>query len=561
MERTTFQPMPAGQFRLAAAVLIATAALLAYANTFRGEFVWDDVSSVLLHEHVKDPSQFFQLFREDQHAFGRGQGNFYRPLVAASFMLDYALSKPAAGAELSPFLFHATNIFWHAAAAVLLFALLARLSAPRAVQVVAPLLYVVHPLHTEAVSYISGRADMMSAAFMYGGLFLAAGEPVRWGRRVAQVLLVAVCFVGALLSKESAFIFPVLAGLLIFRPVAGVEGKLRAYARRSAPFFASVAILVVYGVLRTTVLHFGTQAAPDTGLGRRLVEMLQAYALYGRLLVVPTGLHMERTLDGAGVLTALAGALLLAGTVVLAVVSWRRGYRRASLGLIWFLASWLPISGIFPLNAPMAEHWMYVPMAGLIWAATELLYAGARPAKARYGLAGAAFAAGLLFLGLTVNRNRDWHDNESIFLATLEQNPHSTRVQYNLAVTYEDLLGNPSAARRHYEAVIDTYREKKRGMLGGGKETFYDEELESHLSLGRIYADRRQFNEAAEHFSTVMRVEPNAANRALRATAAFGLGRCFMATGDMQKAAELFKQAAAGRPDLKGEIERVVSGS
>jgi len=560
MDQTTFQPMPDRQFRIAVVLLIALAALLAYANTFTGEFVWDDVSSILLHEHVQDTSKFFQLFREDQHAFGRGQGNFYRPLVAASFMLDYALSKPAEGAELSPFIFHATNLFWHAAAAVLLFALLARLGAPRAVQVLAPMLYVLHPLHTEAVAYMSGRADMMSAAFMYGGLWLAVGEPRRWPGRVAQVLLVAVCFTGGLLSKESAFIFPVLAGLLIFRPVDGSVKRWPVYARRSAPFLASLAVLAVYGVLRTTVLHFGSQAAPDTALGRRIVEMLQAYALYARLLIVPTGLHMERTLEGVGALTALAGALLLAGTVVLAVLAWRRGHARAGLGLVWFLVTWLPISGIFPLNAPMAEHWMYVPMAGLIWAATELLCMLARQPKARYGLAAAACALALAFLGLTIERNRDWHDNEAIFLATLEQNPHSTRVQYNLAVTYEDLMDNPSAARRHYEAVIDTYKEKKRAMLGGGQESFYDEELESHLSLGRIYADRRQFNQAAEHFGAVMRIEPNAANRALRATAAFGLGRCYMATGDMNRATELFKQAATGRPDLKPEIERVLSG-
>ena len=73
------------------ALLLALACVLAYANTFRGEWVWDDASSVLLHKHVRDPGKFFQLFREDQHAFGRGEGNFYRPLVSVSFMADYWL--------------------------------------------------------------------------------------------------------------------------------------------------------------------------------------------------------------------------------------------------------------------------------------------------------------------------------------------------------------------------------------------------------------------------------------------------------------------------------------
>src|SRR5512145_2849251 len=84
-------PSDAG-FRRLILLLLALACIAAYANTLSGAWVWDDASSVLLHKHVQDPGRFFQLFREDQHAFGRGQGNFYRPLVSASFMLDYQLS-------------------------------------------------------------------------------------------------------------------------------------------------------------------------------------------------------------------------------------------------------------------------------------------------------------------------------------------------------------------------------------------------------------------------------------------------------------------------------------
>lgn len=560
MDNTTFLPLPEKHFRLAVAILLVAAAILAYVNTFSGGFVWDDASSVLLHKHVQDPSKIFQLFREDQHAFGRGQGNFYRPLVSVSFMLDYALSRPGPGAGLSPFLFHVTNTFWHAAAALLLFALLARLRAPRFVQAAVPMLYVLHPLHTEAVAYISGRADMMSAAFIYAALCIATYDAGRWTSRIGLALLSGLCFVGALLSKEAAFIFPVLAALLIFRPVPPETRRAAVYAGRSAPLIFSLAVMAVYGVLRTTVLKFASQTTPDSTFIQRLVELLQAYALYVRLLILPTGLHMERTLDGVGAGTAAIGALLLAATVAAAVIAWRRGYPLAGLGFSWFLASWFPISGFFPLNAPMAEHWMYMPMAGLLWAVADLAWGLASKPAARQAAVAAAYAFGVAFLALTVLRNRDWRDNESIFLATLDKNPESTRVRYNLAVTYEDLMGNPAAARRHYEGVIKSYQQRKKGMLGSGKEEFWDEELESHLSLGRIYTSRRQFGDAARHFSTVMRVAPSESNRAIRGTAAFGLGQCFMATGEVQKALDLFKQAAAARPELKQEIDRLLGG-
>ncbi len=101
-------------FRLVALLFIAVAGVAAYINTFDGRWVWDDASSVLLHKHVQEPARLvhasltgempsgdlpaaiagavLQLYREDQHAFGRGEGNFYRPLLSTTFALDYLLS-------------------------------------------------------------------------------------------------------------------------------------------------------------------------------------------------------------------------------------------------------------------------------------------------------------------------------------------------------------------------------------------------------------------------------------------------------------------------------------
>ena len=129
-------------FRWFTAALVVLLGFIAYANTFTGGFVWDDASSILLHKHVQDPAQIGQLFKEDLHAFGRGQGNFYRPLLAVSFMADYSwafdgrmkdgLPEPA----VLPF--HLTNTLLHVGAALWLLALLCRLGAPRLVWAAVP---------------------------------------------------------------------------------------------------------------------------------------------------------------------------------------------------------------------------------------------------------------------------------------------------------------------------------------------------------------------------------------------------------------------------------------
>ncbi len=464
------------QFRALVVAGILAATLIAYANTFSNAFVWDDASSVLLHEDVKN-ARIGALFTKDQHAYGRGQGNFYRPLVSLSFAVDYALttsghepSQTKFGVpDVSPFLFHVSNALWHAAAGILLFFLLAQFGAPRIVQACVPVLWVVHPLQTEAVAYISGRADPMAATFGFAGLLFAlrsASTP----RHIAYAILSTICIALALLCKESALIFPVLILAMVVAARLGAskaDAKTPQNSRRPIPaLIASAVVTGIYLALRATVLNFSPeQAAGNTpGFGQRLYESLQAFALYIRLIFIPTGLHMERTLADVGGLAALAGTLLLAACVGIAV--WAVVTKRPRLwtAMAIFLLAWLPVSGIFPLNAPMAEHWMYVPLAGFLWALFELAAMALQSVRARTAIAVVAYAACLCFIGLTVVRNQDWRSNESIYVATLKDNPNSIRVTYNLAVTYQDLLDNIPGARRSYERVVDLYQnEKERG--------------------------------------------------------------------------------------------------
>ncbi|MCC6694117.1 MAG: tetratricopeptide repeat protein [Candidatus Hydrogenedentes bacterium] len=553
-------------FRFLVCLAVVSAAFVAYVNTFPGDFVWDDVSSVLLHEDVTN-GRLTELFTKDQHAYGRGQGNFYRPLVSTSFLVDFALSKagdptPAPSPEevprVSPFFFHITNVLWHAAAALAFFLVLARLGAPRFVQAAVPLLYVVHPLHTEAVAYISGRADPMAAAFGFAGLFFALGS----GRRWMGAVLCWVCFALALLCKESATIFPfVLLALVIGMWVKRKAGETEAAPASTPPYAAligSFALVVVYGILRMTVLRFSDETSANTsGLLTRTVESMQSLAVYVKLIVAPTNLHMERTLAEVPGWAALAGLLVVA--VILAVAVWalKTGRTRLWFGAALFLITWIPISGIFPLNAPLAEHWMYVPLAGFLTVVFELFAPVGRNAALRTALAFAIFLAGTFFLLQTVTRNRDWRSNESIYLATLEDNPNSIRVNYNLAVTYEDLSGNIAGARRYYNRVVALYADKK-AKDATLADTYWEDELESHVSLGRIYFEQQRYQPAAEHFGTVLRVEPNEQTRQAVGTAFLGMAETLAAVRQFDNLRTMLESGRAKFPELQQQIDTML---
>ncbi|MBI1320831.1 MAG: hypothetical protein GC168_18050 [Candidatus Hydrogenedens sp.] len=562
--------------RALAPLLVVCAGLLAYANTFDGHWVWDDASSVLLHEHVQAPARvlaqfqvgeldsgevvpaffgaFAQLFREDQHAFGRGEGNFYRPLLSVTFAIDYLLTVPAsellegqAPSNPGVLWFHAQSLLWHVLAALGLLAVLRRLGAPPLVVLAVPLLWVLHPLHTEAVAYISGRADMMSGTFVFWGLYFALGAG-SGARGIASIAASAACFVLGLCSKEATLIFPVvLVPCVLLRQHP--ESTTKSIAR-FIPVALSFVILGGYIFLRSTVLKFAeagaSQAAP---LGQRLVETVQSFGYYIGLLFWPVGLHMERTLEGAGWGAALFGGLCLAALIALAVVAALRGQRRITLAVAWFLLTWLPISGVFPLNAPLAEHWMYVPMAGFWWAVFECL--ALIPTSSPLRAAGPALATMLVvvFLSLTVLRNADWHSNERLFLATLRENPETVRVHYNLAVTYGDLDHETAAAERHYKAVV---------KLRGGAPT--DDNRESQLSLGLLALDAARPIEALPHFAAVLQ-DPASAEKGIAPEAWLGAFRAAVAAGDLAAAMQQFASPLAQNPALVDAAGRFIQGA
>lgn len=552
--------------------MILVAGALAYLNTFDASFVWDDASSVLLHQHVQDPTKVLQLFGEDQHAFGVGQGNFYRPLVSLSFMLDFFLSYDAATdaptdarpyPDISPLLFHATNLVWHVAAALLLFILLGCLGASLAVRTAATLLFVVHPLHTEAVAYISGRADMMSAAFMFGGLVCICGvrQAGRWLFRTSASML---CFVAALLCKESSTIFPVLLALIVVLPRDGQDNLITPPSRwtRLAPVIAALVLLAIYAALRLTVLRFaepGEGAAPP--LSARFIETGQAFARYAWLLFVPTGLHMEQTLAGTPPGLALVGYLLL--VVILAVIflGAHMHHWRIAAGFAWFLITWAPISGIFPLNAPLAEHWMYVPMAGFWWGLIETaaLLAARAPVLRRCAPALVA-ACVLLFLALTVSRNEAWHSNTDIYRNTLTANPQTYRIHANLAETYKTEVHNLAGARRHYTKTLELYDRFR--TRSGNQQILLQNETYFQWSLAMLHLSEARFAEGIKRnfrYSDALqtcagiRVAADIEDedsRTARIVAMMGQAHASLALGDFERAAVFYRNAFLATGDL-----------
>jgi Flp pilus assembly protein TadD len=464
-------------------ILIAAAAFAVYAPSLRNGYVWDDSALIERDPFIRSwrliPEGFRHFLFTDATA-----SNFYRPIQRLTYTWDYAWY------TFQPEGYHFTSILIHALAAVFLFLFLERLlglfERPRATQWAAAMagLWAVHPLYTSAVCYISGRADPLAALFGFCGLWLA----LRFTRTSSA--LAALMFFCAILSKESGAIFlPLCLALLIL-------------LRRPRPVilrWTALCVVIVAACLsmRLSADHSPPPPAPPLAWEARPIVALRAFAEYAGLFVAPIRLHMERDVlpFGRGDISTtlhiarnrefqtLLGAVLLA-----AFFCWMRWARRRDpavfAGLICFLVAYLPISGLFSLNASVAEHWLYVPGAFLLLAA--LLSAARLPVSRPAGVAILALWA--LFLGgRTFLRNPDWHDQRTFLERTIADGGDSARMYINLGVL-ELTDGHAQLAIGEFRKALTLSPDQPFGLI----------------SLGSAYVRTRQFELARQQFEKAL---------------------------------------------------------
>ena len=189
-------------------VVIVAAVLVVYANAFGNAFVWDDQYLIVENPAIKSWGRFWTLWTAD--LFPHVVSHYYRPLQALTYLVDYQLW------TLAPFGYHLTSTLLHAGVALLFYRFVAALlGAPRAA-LIAALLFAVHPIHTEAVTYISGRSDPLSALFLLVALVgFVEGDRSRF--TVWRVGSLAA-FAAALLAREAAMaLVPLVVPLTLIR--------------------------------------------------------------------------------------------------------------------------------------------------------------------------------------------------------------------------------------------------------------------------------------------------------------------------------------------------------
>ncbi|MBN1869206.1 MAG: tetratricopeptide repeat protein [Candidatus Omnitrophica bacterium] len=525
------------------AALIALLGFAVYGNSINGEFIWDDTHLVKDNLYLRGWSNLPKFFSESMGAGADAATiySFYRPLQLITYAIDYSFWK------LDVRGYHLANIFYHVLAALMVFWLITALYKDWRLSLFAGLFFVAHPIHTEAVSYISGRADSLALIFMLLSFLLYIKILER--ESTVYYCLMTLSYLAAILSKELSLILPFL--LLLYHYT--FKQKIR--------FKAMLPILVLnvsYIIARLTVLRFlASHVVHKTTFAQRLAGLFIAMAGYVRILVLPFNLHMEygnsffRLTDpkvGLGIIVVVALFILIFKT--------RKTRNIAFFSLGWFLIGLFPVSNLIPINAYMAEHWLYVPSIGIFL----LLARGLALLYQEKKLKALSVTAVVLFLGfysyLTVNQNSYWKAPIPFYLRTLKYANKSSRVYYNLANQYRESGQNEQAVPLYQEALkirpdyMDAYYNlgKAYGDMGktGDAEKAYQNVIKNdpkyfsaYYNLGNLYYAAGRYNEAVDAYKTVIRINPK------HIKAHNNLGVAYAGLGQKEEAEGLFKKAIA----------------
>ena len=421
----SFGEMKASKHQIVLLLVLAT--VLAYANSLNNSLLWDDDLLVVDNTHVRNWSYLQPAFVTDLfHDCPGGLASHYRPLQTVSYIFDYTFW------GLKPFGYHLTNLLLHTVCVLLLYLVMERLSGSVALSWLVAVAFAVHPVNTNAVAYVAGRADPLCFAGMLGSLLLF----LKYQRteRVGLYALSMLCYVFSLFSRESAMLLPLLIFLYCTTLGAPATHRLRHALGCALPF---AVLTVVFYLWRMEVLELQSKSLhPEWNypLLLRAEIPFRALATYCGLLVWPAHLQMERQLvtGGAGLhmLTA-AGITIVFALSLLARWTWRNA-PLACFGLCWFALTVAPVTGLLNLNASVAEHWLYVPAVGAYCCAAALLL---RFVTARRAVTIATVAL-LMLTARTIRRNEDWANPMSLYSTTQQDAPYSARVISNLGQEY-----------------------------------------------------------------------------------------------------------------------------
>ena len=508
---------------LASTLVVATA--LAYSNAFSAPFVLDDVGVITDNETIRSLTPLSRVFSGPIQSSTAG-----RPLINFSFALNYAID------GVQPRGYHAVNLALHILCGLVLFGVIRRTVATVTSRADLPslaaisdlsdffafgcvLIWLLHPLQTEVVDYVTQRTETSMALAYFTTLYAFIRGETADRRRWWHGLAIASCSLG-MLCKESMVTAPLM---VLLYDVVFYAGTFREAFRRRGGFYAGLAaswvvLALVAGGARSHSAGFSSGVSPWT----YLLNQAPILVRYLTLTVWPHALVFDYGLPRAVALGSVVPAgLFIVSLLVAAAVLWRIN-RCAAFLATWFFVTLAPTSSFVPIATEVgAERRMYLPLVAIV---VLLVFALVKILQDRRYVATAVAAASLVLAVVTFHRNSEYYDQTALWQQVLDRYPHS-RAHYNYGVQLKEAGRRDEAIREYQIAAPDL--------------------ADAEYALGFELLNDRRYDEAAVRFRRYLERNPLDIH-AIRASNL--LGRALLASGHPDEALVHYRETLRMQP-------------
>jgi len=511
--------------------LIALGGLLVFANTLDNSFHYDDTHSIVDNPHLKSLANLPRFFWDPGTFSAMPEARMYRPLLLCTYAFNYALGGHVVWG------YHLVNLALHLANVWLVWLLGCRLVGRGAW--LGALLFLIHPVVSEPVNYISNRSGLLASFFFLLGLWwvvrVAAGEG---GRRPG--LWLTLCFAAGVASKEIAFTFPLAAALYLW---------LLAPARPWRLLAGPAGLMALY-LVGTRAIIGKAVGEPVRDLSTQWATQAKAAVFYLWTLVEPVHLSVEPQFAAASGWGEGPVGLALVLLASAGVVLWRGGNRLALCCAGWAALALLPTS-LVPLNVLVNENRLYLPLAGLC-----LGLGGLCPWLPQ----GRVWLLGLLpLVGLCLGRNAVWQDEVSLWSDAVRKGPGMARAHVNLGKAYLEseqyqeaidssrraLDLNPGLDRAHYNiGMAYQHLDRPEEAVASYQRALElrPDLLEARNNLGNVYLVQGRTQDALGEYRRALALQPHP-------QVYHNLGKAHLNAGQRDSAVAAFAQAIALDPD------------
>ncbi|MGI5827893.1 MAG: tetratricopeptide repeat protein [Patescibacteria group bacterium] len=560
-----------------AVILIVTT--VAFSNIFDNGFVGDDFDFIVNWDLTRNWDSLPSILKG---SVPYGHEGVYRPIRGIFYLLSYHLFGTNTTA------YHFQSLLIHLTCTFLVYVLTKKITKNLYTPMVTALLFGVHPIHTEAITFITTSFDEIGSIFFFLSFifFTQFNQKSKKKRSYHLSLLFALL---AFFTYEISLTLPAVIVLydVCFRKLD--FAKLKKTYLRYLPYFS---LALFYFVIRVFVLKIEARSSyqADNFFLTQFVS-LKVIVAYLKLLIVPINLSINHTLPGnifahtfprynreavlnqsVFELTSLFAIILLGTLLVWAYKSLKRT-PIVTFCIGWFLITLLPALNIVIPNANLlGEKYAYIASYSFCLS-TAWLFANLfdRLPKLviipRIALVGVLAIIVLTYTNLTYQRNKDWKDDVVLWKKTVLQSPLNSMVHYKLGSAYRDQERFDEAVRSYQTALYLTpdlapaYTNlgviaERKGDLPQARYyykkalEFEPKSIEAHNNLGVVYMKESYLEAAIEYFQKALEIDPNYLRAQVNLSEAYNaLGTKYAQKGEFVKATQLYNKALETKPN------------